>query len=235
MTGDRHAFTIIEMLVVVTVLAVLLSLMMPAVMFARDRAQTMQCLAYKRQIGMADTTYRIDNKRWFVGNNNFVVALAVYTQTPEKYYKWAGYGTNWRNYVKAHPFKCPMVQMNTIYEGGYNQAVMNMSAGGVSDLALNSALHGSFNAGNEYQRRRKDTMLVHSPVDVLNYTDALSGHDQLDYSNFGAGFKHNNGLTLTMLYADGHAVAFTDNYSIALNRGANNTNPMTEPRPYFWW
>jgi hypothetical protein len=116
---------------------------------------------------------------------------------------------------------------------------MNITGGGVSDLALNSALHGtSFTISNIYMRRRKDTMLEHSPSEVLNYADARSGHVRIDYASFGLQFRHNWDSTLSVLYADGSASGFSWGQQVITpslyNRGANNTtwNPL---RPYYWW
>lgn len=54
------AFTLIEMLVVITVIALLLALLLPALRGARAAAKSTRCLSNLRQIGIAWTTYAQD-------------------------------------------------------------------------------------------------------------------------------------------------------------------------------
>ena len=57
----KRAFTLIELLVVIAVLAVLISIMLPALVNAREQAKAMQCLSNLRQLGLAAQLYTYDN------------------------------------------------------------------------------------------------------------------------------------------------------------------------------
>lgn len=60
--GGRRAFSLIELLVVIAVVAVLISLLVPALRGARAAALDTRCLANLRSIGQAVVLYANDNK-----------------------------------------------------------------------------------------------------------------------------------------------------------------------------
>lgn len=59
--AKRTAFTLVELLVVITVIGLLAGLLLPAVNYARGRAQQTQCLNNQRNIGIALVGYAMDN------------------------------------------------------------------------------------------------------------------------------------------------------------------------------
>lgn len=59
---ERRAFTLMELLVVVTIIAVLVSLLLPAVKTVRNAARSTLCISNERQIGMGISTYLADNE-----------------------------------------------------------------------------------------------------------------------------------------------------------------------------
>ncbi len=66
----RRAFTLIELLVVVAIIALLMSLLMPALRGARDQAKMVRCLSNLRQIGGAQAIYFSEERDWFPFNRH---------------------------------------------------------------------------------------------------------------------------------------------------------------------
>jgi prepilin-type N-terminal cleavage/methylation domain-containing protein/prepilin-type processing-associated H-X9-DG protein len=62
----RRAFTLVEVLVVVSVLAVLLALLMPALAGARSQARDMVCRSNLRQLVLANVGYAAENDGFYV-------------------------------------------------------------------------------------------------------------------------------------------------------------------------
>ncbi len=67
--SSRRAFTLVELLVVVSILATLIAMLLPALNAARRAAVKTQCLTQLRGIAIAMQFYANDNKNWFPSRN----------------------------------------------------------------------------------------------------------------------------------------------------------------------
>ena len=74
--NGMKAFTLVELLVVISIIALLLAVLMPALQKARDQANRLVCKANQHQVSIAFFSYATDNKKYPLGNawnvpNNF--------------------------------------------------------------------------------------------------------------------------------------------------------------------
>ncbi|MDQ3814990.1 MAG: type II secretion system GspH family protein [Armatimonadota bacterium] len=65
--ASRHGFTLLEILVVVAIIAVLASMLFPALVKAREGARRVSCLSNMRQFGMAIQMYTMDHSERMPG------------------------------------------------------------------------------------------------------------------------------------------------------------------------
>lgn len=113
MKTSRHPFTLIELLVVVAIIAILASLLLPALGRARDKARTASCQSNLKQWGLAQTTYTSDSDDYFVTD---LIHQNINILTDRR---WT---VRIRDYAGTELYKCPVVKAyltsgaDTLYE-----------------------------------------------------------------------------------------------------------------------
>jgi prepilin-type N-terminal cleavage/methylation domain-containing protein len=78
----RGAFTLVELLVVIGIIAVLIAILLPALNRARAQSMKVQCASNMRQVGMCLLTYMDQNSGYLFPNNMGWGNQTVYLNTP---------------------------------------------------------------------------------------------------------------------------------------------------------
>lgn len=107
------AFTLVELLVVITIISMLMGLLLPAVQSAREAGRRATCLNSQKQLAMAAMNYESSRRSFpgyanWIGQNktipaSFVVALLPYMEKKDLFDLWASYLTPTTNTFAQNP------------------------------------------------------------------------------------------------------------------------------------
>lgn len=194
---SNRAFTLVELLSVIGIIAVLIGLLMPAIGNARDRSAAVQCQAHLRELFAAQTFYANENGGRFAGrevtsDDRWDARLSRYLQRGESHSR-----------LTRCPSAEPDPSSQFIESYGVNSC-MNMPNWQLRrDRKMNAS---RIIVMGEKSATLDDYLTTEDGYFLLHWGEAGVWYKSIFHSGAGAA-RHFKGAKVNMVMADGHVEA----------------------------
>ncbi len=228
-------FTLIELLIVISIIAILASILLPALNRSRMTAKKISCINNLKSCGMAHIFYADDNngyltKCYETGESNKTNQLVVVLNYLKPSPKNIGYGTispQPKEIAFPSPLCCPAYLWGNTLDNPSMRVYCNPASGNSFTYSYAGNQHVfSYTrspANALYPNSNEKLASLKRPSSIGMMADGSS----VIFSYDGQNFYNAHGKGFNMVWFDGH-VAFTGNrfpYKL-------NLSTMTSPRPF---
>ena len=231
MNSKWKSFTLIELLVVIAIIAILASMLLPALNKARQSAYTANCISNLKQLGSAFSCYQNDFSDYFV---------PVYQAPPpgisgSTFWTWLLLNAK---YVNGKVFMCPAAEKLITSSWGIGKIQSWNTAGSAATLTANGVPYGypcygynSFYLGGEggipLVKPLAKVGQVKKPTETIVLTDAYDSANMAINRYIGSYCVYQSGIGLLSPVHGNH-----DSVNVLWTDGSVNGNKIYTADPF---